>query len=458
MKTVFRTSAFLCATWWVLVPMIWGQTSPTPSPIPPDCDRRAAQEKVRWGKTTHDWLSNVLHKQDVETKQTWCHIWEAEGYDRVHKVQDFGRVVFTGEGIHPSLGSIVPGSGMAGGLALNLARASASPPIRYSGNLEARGSINGFWVAGGQLNLLGAAASNHDEHIHATFSAKHYSLPKLAYFGLGNSSMLSNETVYGIETTNARAAIDIPLPYSFTFSAASEGLWANPEGNHDSHLPSIEQIFTPADTPALNVATTFFVYGVGMGWKYPAAERMYGYRTSVHGTFKVFHEASGAPFSFRRVDAAWEQQYTPDTKFDLGSFSLTSRLVESIAPAGNAVPFYLQPTLGGSDIDSVGDIRSYRDYRFRDPNALSFQAGYERVIKDPLGMLFFYDVGKVAFRRSDLDISHMRHSFGIGLTIRAGNLPVIKLYYAWGGREGTHTTFGANTNALGDDPLMSGVF
>ena len=145
MKTVFRTSALLCATWLASVSLIWGQTSGTPSPTPPDCDRHAAQEKVSWGKTQHDWLSNVLHKQDVETKQTWCHIWEAQGYDRVHKVEDFGRVLFTGEGIHPSVGNIVPGSGMAGGMAFNLARASTSdPPIRYSGNVEARGSINGF--------------------------------------------------------------------------------------------------------------------------------------------------------------------------------------------------------------------------------------------------------------------------------------------------------------------------
>lgn len=458
MKTVFRIAAFLCATWIGSVPLTCAQTTGAASTAE-DCDRRASQEKDRWGKAgKHVWLSSKLHNQQVETKQTWCHIWVTPGYERVHQVEDFGRMVFTGEGIHPSLGSIVPGSGMAGGLALNLARATNSPPIRYSGNVEARGSMNGFWVAGGQLNLLGAGASDNDEHIHATFSVKHHSLPKLTYFGLDNSSLLSNESVYGIEKTNVRAEIAIPLPYSFTFSAASEGLWANPEGNHDSKLPSIEQNFTPADTPALDVSTTYFVYGAGLAWKYPSAEKMYGYRTNVGGSFRMFHETTGAPFSFRRLNAAWEQHYTPDTRFDFGSFSLTSRLVESFGPAGNAVPFYLQPTLGGSDIDSVSDLRSYRDYRFRAPNALSFQADYERVIKDPLGALFFYDVGRVALQRSDLDISHMRHSFGIGMTIRAGNLPVIKLYYAWGGREGTHTTFGANTNALGDDPVMSGVF
>jgi hypothetical protein len=458
MKTLFRNFVFLWACWPALVSITGAQTSGSQPSMPETCDSRTAEQKRDWGKTTHDWLSNVLHKQNVETKQTWCHIWETQGYDRVHKVEDFGRVLFTGEGIHPAVGSIVPGSGFAGGLALNLARAATSPPIRYSGNVEARGSLNGFWVAGSQLNMVGAANTNGEEHIHATFSARHYSLPKLTYFGLGNSSVLSDESVYGLQTTNARAVLDIPLPYSFSFSAVSEGLWANPAGAHDSHLPSIEGRFTSADTPALNTSTSFFVYGAGLGWTYPSAERMYGYRTSVNGLFRVFHEGTGAPYSFRRLDAAWEQQYTPRLSFDLGSFSLTSSLVESITPAGNSVPFYLQPTLGGTNIDNVSNLRSYRDYRFRAPNALSFQADYERAIRDPIGVLFFYDVGKVALQRSDLDFSHMRHSFGIGLTLRAGGLPVLKLYYAWGGKEGAHTTFGGNTNALGESSDLSGVF
>jgi hypothetical protein len=453
---LFRILVCSYASWASLGFLAKGQSVPTSSPSA-DCDRRAAQEKAQWGET-HTWLSDVFHKQDIETKQTWCHIWETSGYDRVHKVEDFGRVLFTGEGVHPTVGSIVPGSGMAGGLALNLEGATFDPPIRYATSIEARGSINGFWEAGGQLNLLGAAEVKNDEHVHAVISATHASLPKLAYFGLGNSSALSNETVYGLATTNLRATLDIPLPSSFTFSATVAGLWASPEGNHDSIVPSIEELFTPADTPALNIATGYIVYGAGLSWKYPSAERMYGYQTGITAFFRAFHEASGAPYSFRRIDAEWDQQYTPRAAFDFGTFSLASRLIESIAPAGDNVPFYLQPTLGGSDIYNVGILRSYRDYRFRDPNTVSFQADYERVIKDPIGGLFFYDVGRVALTRGDLDISHMRHSFGVGLTIRAGNLPIIRLYYAWAGHEGTHTTFAGNTNVLGADPDVSGIF
>jgi hypothetical protein len=458
MNSTVRGFSLFCTAHLLALCLCKAQATVPAQPTPESCDVRVAKEKVRWSKTPHMWLSNVFHKQKIETGQTWCLIGEAKGYDRVHKIEDFGRVVFTGEGLHPALGNIVPGSGLAGGLALNLARNVTSPPIHFSGNVEARGSINAFWIAGGQLNLLGSSDTVNDEHIHATFFAKHYSLPQLTYFGLGNSSMLANESLYGLQSTTVGANLGIPLPRGLEFLAVSEGLWASPAGLHGSTTPSIEQTFTPTNTPALNSPTTYVVYGAGVGWKYPIAERLYSYRTSVDGLFRIFHETTGAPYSFRRLDASWTQRYTPRLSVDLGSFSVVSRLVESIAPGGNNVPFYLQPTLGGTDIENWSDLRSYRDYRFRAPNALSFQAQYERAVKDPLGVLFFYDVGKVALARSDIDISHMRHSFGIGGTLRAGASTVLGLYYAWGGNEGTHTTLLGNTNALGANSGLNGVF
>ena len=40
-------------------------------------------------------------------------------------------------------------------------------------------------------------------------------------------------------------------------------------------------------------------------------------------------------------------------------------------------------------------------------------------------------------------------SFAVGLTIRAGGLPVAYLLFAWGGNEGTHTTATVSPTLLG---------
>ncbi|MGB7846365.1 MAG: hypothetical protein WBL63_12175 [Candidatus Acidiferrum sp.] len=184
------------------------------------------------------------------------------------------------------------------------------------------------------------------------------------------------------------------------------------------------------------------------------------YKTDVSAVFRSYAEGTGAPHSFRRFEVTWIQAFNPlpQASADLGTFSVTGRLVTSFTGARDQVPFYLQPTLGGTDINNLDVLRSYRDYRFRAPNALDFQAEYTHKIVDPIGLLLFYDFGKVALTRSDLDISHMKHSFGVGFTLRAGNSVLFKFYYAWGGPEGSHTTYTGNTNNFGADSNLRGVF
>jgi hypothetical protein len=411
------------------------------------CDTRAAKQNQAWAKSgRHSWLASVQHKEDVELARTWCHIFETKGIDRVQKGIDFGRVLFTGDGLHPTVGGIVPGSGFAGGLAYNLERATSQPAIRYSGSVEARGSYNGFWTAGGKLDIYGAADSPRNRHIHATIDAEHYNLPQLTYFGEGNTSLLANESLFGLAQTTAGGHVDVPLVGGFVLVGGLAGLWNSPSGVHGASLPSIEQKFTAANTPALASGTSYLVSGGGLDWIYPVAPRLNGFSSSLSTGFRFFHEATGAPYSFRRLDAIWMNRYRPPTQVDLGTISATARFVEAYATGGNQMPFYLQPTIGGADIANVDMLRSYRDYRFRAPNLLVFQAEYAHTIWGPLAFLGFYDTGRVAQRRADIGISQMRHSFGAGLVVQLGSAAVLKFYYAWGGPEGSHTTYTLNTN------------
>jgi hypothetical protein len=412
------------------------------------CDSAAAKKNVDWAKSgPHSWLASVEHKQDVELARTWCHVWESHGIDKVQKGIDFGRVLFTGDGLHPSVGGIVPGSGFAGGLTYNLERASASEPIRLSGSVEARGSYNGFWTAGGKLDIWGSANKPDNRHIHVTLDAEHYELPQLTYYGLGNNSLLANESLYGLSQTTAGPHIEVPVlgNSGFSLTGGLAVLNNNPSGVAGASLPSIEQTFTPANTPGINVSTTYVVVGGGIDWIYPVAPRMQGFTSSISTSYRWFESTSG-PYSFRRLDAIWQNRYSPPLNVDLGAISTIVRFVDAYAPAGNSIPFYLQPTIGGNDISNVDVLRSYRDYRFRAPSLLTFQAEYRRTIWGPIAALAFYDVGRVAEQRSDIAIANMHHSFGAGFLVQLGAFPVMKFYYAWGGGEGTHTTYTMNTN------------
>lgn len=133
-----------------------------------------------------------------------------------------------------------------------------------------------------------------------------------------------------------------------------------------------------------------------------------------------------------------------------GSVNFRFFLSASALPAGNVVPFYFQPTLGGSDINGNPALSSYQDFRFRAPNVMLFRQSLEHAVWNlPLGVAFMVDEGKVALNRGDLGSNPWLHTFSAGLTLRAGGFPQVFLLFAWGGNEGTHTIANVNTSLLG---------
>ena len=74
------------------------------------------------------------------------------------------------------------------------------------------------------------------------------------------------------------------------------------------------------------------------------------------------------------------------------------------------MPFYYILPLGGKD-----SIRGFADFRFRDLNAVLFNAEYRWEALSGLDMALFYDAGTVAPRWSHLARTAVKQSWGIGL-------------------------------------------
>lgn len=154
------------------------------------------------------------------------------------------------------------------------------------------------------------------------------------------------------------------------------------------------------------------------------------------------------------LDCLKDPSKDPDCKAisrDLqGSIGLRFLLAASMTPAGNVVPFYFQPTLGGADINGNPSLASYQDYRFRAPNVMLLRQSFEHSIGSlPLGISLMADEGKVALTPGDLGSNAWPHSFSAGLTLRAGGFPQVYLLFSWGGSEGTHTIANVNTSLFG---------
>jgi hypothetical protein len=112
------------------------------------------------------------------------------------------------------------------------------------------------------------------------------------------------------------------------------------------------------------------------------------------------------------------------------------------------VPFYSQPTLGGSDIDGDRFLAAFDDYRFRAPNVLGLREAIEHSLWGPVGVYAAPEQGTVALTTAGPGLSDMFTSASLGLTVRAGGFPMINLSYSRG-TEGNHFIATMNTSLLG---------
>jgi hemolysin activation/secretion protein len=139
-------------------------------------------------------------------------------------------------------------------------------------------------------------------------------------------------------------------------------------------------------------------------------------------------------YSFDAVDVLL-QQFVPI--FDKKRvFAFQAGLIGTNAAAGDRVPFYMQPTVGGSRT-----IRSVADYRFRDTHAMWLNVEYRWEAFGLLDMALFTDWGKVAPRASDLDFSNLTHAYGIGFRFNAAQTVFLRFDIGTGAGEGTRFFF-----------------
>jgi hypothetical protein len=419
------------------------------------------------------------------------------------KIASCAELLFTDHPLHIAIGSLAPGNGFGAGAAL--VGHWTTPNWRNSWDVDAVATPNGSWRAGGYLNLVwsglpavktgrgrpapGSTTSPDASREQLVFHlyGQTDSLNTLGFFGIGPSTSDTARSYFGLRETITGGNVIWPLikRYNVAIVGEANGRFVETRGSPNQSSPSIEQLYTPASAPGLFVETAFAQFGEGIRMRPSFAG---GY---VQLDYLVNYQEYVAPrdtrYSFRRFTTDLSHQFPlyknyhppipqdfngPDecaespsdnnhacppvvppsgtTRNLVGSVGVRFLLSESIIPSGHVEPFYFQPTLGGSDINGNPMLPSFQDYRFRAPNLMFFRASFEHSIyKWPVGIVLMIDEGKVAQRRSDIDFSHLQHSYTAGLTLRAGGFPMVYLLFSWGGHEGTHTTGSMNTSLLG---------
>ncbi len=436
----------------LLVPMlavcaasaVSGQTASGPE----KCDADIRQSDTAWATSSHSVVAGTLHTESDDLRRTWCRLLKAtDGLDRGHKAEDFTRVLFTTDGIRPAFGVAAQNAGLGGGIAFNMSPARTA--ARFGISSSVRGSTSGSWDAGAAITIVGVEARGEAGHAYGSLEAQHIAATQRVSFVEGPSG--ATETHFRLDQTTARGVY-----HTHEFGGASvfgeAGVAAFSPGS-STDAPSTGTIATDVTAPGLSTSTTYGVFGLGLNWHYPLEDHIAGYSTQLSSSLRFFQGSSG--YSFRRADVTWAHQYTPDTDADLGTISWTGRLITTTAESGSRVPFYLQPALGGNDIEHDASLRSYEYGRFRAPDMLAAQAEYTRTLWGPLALLVFVDAAASGDAMPSLGPWH--HSEGVGIVVRAGGQAFARVYFAWGGGQ-SRGSGGADSSRSWLDGAQRGVF
>ncbi|MEO7190745.1 MAG: hypothetical protein ABI051_06780 [Vicinamibacterales bacterium] len=403
----------------------------------------------------------------------------------------------TGSPLHVALGSLAPQNGFALGAAFGTSHAP-NETWRLSWSADAVHTLGNSWRAGAFMKLihtpspvitLAAPSSTTGPtddlavrpHTIISLYTQATSLERVSYFGLGPSSARSDKAVYGLRHIVAGGSVIAPVngwqpARRLNLSVVAElnaRFFTVRDGTSDD-VPPVSTRFSRATAPGLDDQPAFFQMGEGVRLM-PRIGRYFGLNyllgtqqfvaADEHSSFQRWRLDLGHDITFYGTSRPADVRDTntpndcatspgadrcaPVSRNRRGSLNLRVLYLTSSTASGQQVPFYLQPTLGGSDINGRPSLPSYEDYRFRAPNLLLLQQTVEHSIWGPVGAWLQADEGQVALARGDLWLGSLKRTIAAGLTIRAGGFPMLVVSYATGGGEGHHVAFTMSTSLLG---------
>jgi hypothetical protein len=311
-------------------------------------------------------------------------------------------------GFYPTFGSVYSGGGFALGPAYR----------RFYGDrstVDARGLLS---IRNYKLAELGTNSPGHaDGHVDVYARVSWLDATRVSFYGLGPDSLKDNRTTFRLRETSVVGGVRARAVRWIVFGGA---------------LAYEDFIQSPRDSIAAPGPDTTYIHSTasaGIDWR-PSAG--YARRGGLYELRYHNYTDRSDTFSFNRVDAE-VVQHIPILR-ETWVLSLRGEVRTTLDDG--VVPYYLMPSLG-----SGSTLRAYGSWRFRDLHSELYSVEW-RWIPSRLGldMGLFYDAGKVANRRSDLDFDGLQSDVGIGARFHGPGATPFRIELARG-REGMRLVF-----------------
>jgi outer membrane protein assembly factor BamA len=241
------------------------------------------------------------------------------------------------------------------------------------------------------------------------------------YYGPGPDSRESARANYSREENAVEASLAfkpvshyLKIGFAAGYKALNVGLGTSSESDSSNELASPDQA-SVIGRPAQYLRFGPFLEG-------DSREKPNDPHAGTHFLVKFnrFDDMEFNHFSFRQIEWSLEQ-YIPFYNRKR-VIALRAHTVVSYPDAGNAIPFYMQPTLGGGS-----DLRGYQRHRFYDNNLFLVSSEYRWEIFTLMDAAIFVDAGKVFHRDAAFNFDRMQSDAGFGFRFKTRQAVVLRL-------------------------------
>jgi len=311
------------------------------------------------------------------------------------------------DGFYPEFGEMATGAGWI----------SAGPGYRQhflDRHLFIDGSASISWRAYKNAQARIELTDLARNHVTVGFQARWQDLTQVSYFGTGPDTVESDRSEFRLKDTDLAGYGIIRanrwLSFGGRFGWIKQPTISSSVGPFDRDFPDTRLVF-PTD-PGVAQQTSLLHGGATV----EADTRDYPGRPTKGGMYRAaaqaFSDRDLHQFSFRRYEAEGLQvlpivgERWVIALHGWGVFSDTSE--------DNSVPFYMLPSLGGSNT-----LRGFHDYRFHDRNLLVANVESRWALFSHMDVAAFVDAGNVAARFGDLNLDKKSYGGGIRLHTRS---------------------------------------